>query len=77
MKLARATKAEKELQIANLYQFKQTYEDEKQQAIQRLQRVAKENRNIFSELMETVKVASLGEITEALYEVGGEYRRNM
>jgi len=39
--------------------------------------VALENGNIFDELMETVKYASLGQITEALFEVGGRYRRNM
>ena len=42
-----------------------------------LQEVARSGENVFAELMETVKVASLGQITEALFEVGGQYRRNM
>ena len=45
--------------------------------VQRLKQVAVTGGNIFEELMETVKVASLGQITKALYEVGGQYRRNM
>ena len=43
----------------------------------RLQDVARERGNVFEALMEAVKVASLGQISQALYEVGGEYRRNM
>jgi methylmalonyl-CoA mutase len=43
----------------------------------RLKEVAINNGNLFAELMETVKVCTLGEITNALYEVGGQYRRNM
>ena len=46
-------------------------------ALKRLKQVALQNGNIFEELMECVKVASLGQITNALYEVGGQYRRNM
>jgi methylmalonyl-CoA mutase len=46
-------------------------------ALQRLQEVALSNGNLFTELMETVKYCSLGQITEALYQVGGQYRRNM
>ena len=42
-----------------------------------LQRVARERGNVFAALMDAVKVASLGQISGALYEVGGEYRRNM
>mgnify|MGYP001354229934 CR=1 FL=1 len=77
MELARATKEEKELQIANLRKFHLKHEDKVDEALKRLKKVAKENGNIFAELMETVKVASLGQITKALYEVGGQYRRNM
>ena len=77
MELARATKEEKELQINNLNEFKERNKDEVGEALRRLQDVARSNGNIFEELMETVKVASLGQITKALYEVGGEYRRNM
>ena len=46
-------------------------------ALARLQEVARSGGNVFGELMETVKVASLGEISHALYEVGGQYRRSM
>ena len=51
--------------------------DEAPEALARLQRVAREGGNVFEELMETVKVASLGQITSALFDVGGQYRRNM
>lgn len=77
MELARATKEEKELQIKNLKSFQEKNKQTKEKALERLKKVANENGNIFAELMETVKVASLGQITEALYEVGGQYRRNM
>jgi methylmalonyl-CoA mutase len=45
--------------------------------LKRLQTAAVKNENLFAELMETVKYCSLGQITHALYEVGGQYRRNM
>ena len=45
--------------------------------LSRLQKISLENGNIFNELMETVKHCTLGQITNALYEVGGQYRRNM
>lgn len=77
MEIARASKEEKELQIENLEKFKQAHAKEVEEAIHRLKEVAKTGGNIFKELMETVKVASLGQITHALYEVGGQYRRNM
>lgn len=77
MEIARASKGEKDLQIENLERFKQAHANENEQAIMRLKEVAKTGGNIFEELMETVKVASLGQITHALYEVGGQYRRNM
>jgi methylmalonyl-CoA mutase len=75
--LARATKEEKEQQIANLRAFQEQNRDAAPQALRRLQEVAVAGGNIFAELMETVKVASLGQISHALYEVGGKYRRNM
>ena len=77
MEIARASTEEKETQIHNLQAFWKTNENESEAAIARLQEVAVHNGNIFAELMETVKVASLGQITKALYEVGGQYRRNM
>ena len=75
MEIARATKEEKETQINNLRAFQERNDSD--EALDRLKHVAKTGGNIFEELMETVKVASLGQITTALYEVGGQYRRNM
>ncbi|SET66497.1 methylmalonyl-CoA mutase [Oceanobacillus limi] len=77
MELARATKEEKEHQISELHKFQQRNETQVENALTRLKEVAASGGNIFAELMETVKVASLGQITNALYEVGGQYRRNM
>ncbi|MBO9130106.1 fused isobutyryl-CoA mutase/GTPase IcmF [Bacillus sp. 165] len=77
MEIARASYEEKETQIINLKAFQDTHKDETEVALKRLQQVAMSGGNIFAELMETVKVASLGQITRALYEVGGQYRRNM
>ncbi|MBT2692338.1 fused isobutyryl-CoA mutase/GTPase IcmF [Bacillus sp. ISL-55] len=77
MELARATKEEKETQIQNLESFKDKNKDQSEEALQRLKDTAVSGGNIFAELMETVKYASLGQITRALYEVGGQFRRNM
>lgn len=77
MELARASKEEKDQQITNLRAFQQRNQDKTADALNRLKQVAAGGGNIFAELMETVKVASLGQITNALYEVGGQYRRNM
>jgi len=75
--LARATAEEKEQQIVNLRAFQGRNKEKATEALRRLQEVAVNRGNIFGELMETVKYASLGQITRALYQVGGEYRRNM
>ncbi len=77
MELARATKEEKETQIQNLEAFKGKNKDQSEDALKRLKETAVSGGNIFAELMETVKYASLGQITRALYEVGGQFRRNM
>lgn len=77
MEIARASTEEKDLQIANLQSFQARHKATSKAAIEQLKQVAKTNGNIFEQLMETVKVASLGQITNALYEVGGQYRRNM
>ncbi|MFF2533047.1 fused isobutyryl-CoA mutase/GTPase IcmF [Brevibacillus sp. NPDC058079] len=77
IELARATEEEKEQQIINLRAFQERHKDVSAVALRRLQEVAMAGENIFAELMETVKVASLGQISAALYEVGGQYRRNM
>jgi len=77
MEIARATKEEKEMQIKNLRNFQNQHKDNTEEALARLKEVAVTGGNIFEELMHSVKVASLGQITNALYEVGGQYRRNM
>ncbi len=73
----RATEAEKRQQIRTVRNLYKTYEDVAPKALRRLQEAAFQNRNIFEELMEAVKVASLGQLTSALFEVGGQYRRSM
>ena len=73
----RSTNEEKDLQIQNLNAFRKRNETKSREMLQRLKQVAVINGNLFEELMETVKYCSLGEITHALYEVGGQYRRNM
>ncbi len=77
MEIARASTEEKESQILNLREFQAQNAGESQAALQKLKEAAISGGNIFAELMETVKVASLGQITQALYQVGGQYRRNM
>jgi isobutyryl-CoA mutase len=73
----RSTTEEKEQQITNLRAFRERNADKSAEMLKRLQETAVHNGNLFAELMETVKYCSLGEITHALYEVGGQYRRNM
>ncbi|MDX1913525.1 MAG: methylmalonyl-CoA mutase family protein [Saprospiraceae bacterium] len=73
----RAEEWEKEAQIQTLQNLHKANELQAAAALRKLQKVAVENGNIFGELMEAVKVCSLGQITHALYEVGGQYRRNM
>ena len=77
VELARATEAEKQSQLKRLADFKERHAREAPEALQRLQKVALSGENIFAELMDTVRVCSLGQITQALYDVGGQYRRNM
>jgi methylmalonyl-CoA mutase len=75
--IIRSTPEEKEQQIANLHTFQQRNAERAEAALKKLQEVALNNGNLFTELMETVKYCSLGQITHALYQVGGQYRRNM
>ncbi len=77
IELARATTEEKRTQIRSLRDFQSRYALTAPDALERLKQVAVNGGNVFAELMETVKVASLGQISRALYEVGGQYRRNM
>ena len=73
----RSTPEEKDGQIKNLLAFRKRNAEKSPAMLQRLKTVAVSNGNLFEELMETVKYCTLGEITNALYEVGGQYRRNM
>ena len=73
----RATEEEKQAQITTLEKLHKTYEDSAEETLSKVQDAAIENKNMFEELMEATKVCSLGQITEALFEVGGQYRRNM
>jgi methylmalonyl-CoA mutase len=73
----RSTTAEKEFQITMLNNLKEANMEKGVEKLKKLQYVAIHNGNIFEELMDTVKYCSLGQITHALFEVGGQYRRNM
>ena len=73
----RSTTEEKEFQITTLQAFHKRHEAKSAAMLKRLQQAAINNENLFAELMETVKYCSLGQITNALYAVGGQYRRNM
>jgi len=77
LELARATEEEKQSQLTRLREFHERHQEEAPAALQSLQRVALQGGNVFAELMETVRACSLGQITQALYQVGGMYRRGM
>ncbi len=73
----RATVDEKEYQIQMLSQLHSCEENRRNKALEEVQNAAIQNRNMFEQLMEATKYCSLGDITNALFEVGGQYRRNM
>jgi methylmalonyl-CoA mutase len=73
----RATEDEKQFQINTLQSLNKRYDTEAKQILSEIQQVALQNGNVFEALMEASKVCSLGQITSALFEVGGQYRRNM
>jgi LAO/AO transport system ATPase len=73
----RATEEEKQFQIAALHEFQHRNEEIVPQLLKNLQKTAIAGENIFESLMEACKYCSLGQISHALYEVGGQYRRNM
>jgi methylmalonyl-CoA mutase len=75
--IIRSTLEEKEQQIKNLQAFWKRNESRSSEMLDKLKSAAVNNENLFMALMETVKCCSLGQITHALYEVGGQYRRNM
>ncbi|WP_026450646.1 methylmalonyl-CoA mutase family protein [Aequorivita capsosiphonis] len=73
----RATEEEKQIQIETLQNLHKMYGNTANETIEKIQTAAIHNENMFEKLMEATKVCSLGQITEALFEVGGQYRRNM
>ena len=75
--LARSTEKEKKSQLARLRDFHERHADEAPAVLERLKAAAAANENVFAVLMDAVRVCSLGQITGALFEVGGQYRRNM
>jgi len=77
MEVIRATEEEKQAQIQTLQNLHKAYEDTAEAALHAVQEAAISNENMFEKLMEATKVCSLGQITRALFEVGGQYRRNM
>jgi len=77
IELARSTPEEKRSQLDRLAAFQQRHSSESAAMIQRLQEAVIRDENVFSVLMDAVRVCSLGQITNALFEVGGQYRRNM
>jgi methylmalonyl-CoA mutase len=77
IKLSRATPEEKKSQISNLKAFQEKNRADSEQALNALREAVVQGKNIFAELMNTTRFASMGQITKVLYEVGGKYRRNM
>jgi isobutyryl-CoA mutase len=77
LELARSTDEEKQSQLKRLHDFQVRNAKEAPVMLKRLQQAVIDNRNVFEVLMDAVRVCSLGQITNALFEVGGQYRRNM
>ena len=77
IELARSTDDEKRSQIKRLREFQASHAEQSAAALEAVQKAAINNGNIFAELVNAVRYCSLGEITNALFEVGGQYRRNM
>ena len=77
LELARGTEDEKRGQLARLHDFQRRHAAEAPEALRRLREAAMSDRNAFGALMDAAEVCSLGQITEALFEAGGQYRRNV
>jgi isobutyryl-CoA mutase len=77
LELARSTDDEKQSQLQRLQDFHTRHAAQAPAMLKTLQQAVMENKNVFAVLMDAVRVCSLGQITEALFEVGGQYRRNM
>ena len=73
----RSSEGEKNQQVANVEAFPDMHAEEPGPRLKQLQKVAAERKNTFEALMEAGRVCSLGSMSHALYDVGGEYRRNM
>jgi len=77
LELIRSTEEERQSQLKRLAKFQKVHEKESGPMLQRLRQAVIHDQNVFAVLMDAVRVASLGQITHALFEVGGQYRRNM
>ena len=77
IELIRSTGDEKELQIQTVVDFTELHVETSDEALTAIQKVATSDGNVFGQLLETTKVCTLGQISHALYQVGGQYRRNM
>ena len=77
IELARSTEAEKQSQLSRLEDFHSRHKDQSENHIEKLKKAAQNNENVFAVLMDAVEHCSLGQITNAFFEVGGQYRRNM
>jgi len=77
VELARATEAEKQSQLDRVKEFQRTHATEAEQALARLKQAATTDENVFAVLMDAARVCTLGQVTEAFFEVGGAYRRNV
>ncbi|MCS6838203.1 MAG: methylmalonyl-CoA mutase family protein, partial [Bdellovibrionaceae bacterium] len=77
IEMARASYQEKQQQLQHVKDYKKKHEKEAQAAIQYLKQTVIAGGNIFAALMDCARVCTLGQITQALFEVGGQYRRNM
>ena len=77
LELIRSTEEEKQSQLRRLREFHERHRQESGPMLKRLQQAVIDDQNVFAVLMDAVRVASLGQITHALFEVGGQYRRNM
>jgi methylmalonyl-CoA mutase len=77
LELMRSTEEEKQQQVHNVKEYRWAHHQEAEPLLARLQDAARKRENTFEALMEAGKVCSLGSMSHALYDVGGEYRRNM
>ncbi|MFT5425384.1 MAG: methylmalonyl-CoA mutase [Gammaproteobacteria bacterium] len=77
IELARSTEEEKQSQLSRLNDFHLRHKDQSEIQMEKLKKAAQNNENIFAVLMDAVEHCSLGQITDAFFEVGGQYRRNM